>query len=99
MELNRIENKGNSLFIILLLIHLVVVTVWLVGQNINVYRYVIVGAIFEILWLPMIVTIIFMPIASFYYWYKDKFKRTSKFLYLLLGTILSIVILFSLTST
>ena len=95
MKLNKIESK--SLFIILLLINLAAMTACLIGQNIDVYRYAVVGAIFEFLWLPIILTIILMPFASFYLWIRDKFKRTSKFLYLSLGSILSIVILYCLT--
>lgn len=97
MEVNQTENQSNSLFKILLLINLIAVTFWIVGQNINVYRYAIVGVIFEFLWLPMIAAIILLPFASFKYWYKDKFKVTSKFFYLFLFCILSIVTLYILT--
>lgn len=95
MELNK--NESKSFFIILLLIYFAAMTTWLIGQNIDVYRYAVVGGIFEVLWLPTILTIILMPFASFYLWIRDKFKKTSKFLYLSLGSILSIFILYYLT--
>ncbi len=91
--------KRKGLFIFLLLINLIAMTVWFIGQSTNVYRYAIVGAIFEILWLPMILTIILIPITSLYLWYKDEFQVASKFLYLLLWSIFSIVIIYILTST
>lgn len=94
---NKAEHKSNKLFKILLLLLLTAMILWIIGQNINVYRYAVVGALFEILWLPMLLTIAVMPFAALYFWYKDQFKTTSKFLYLLLFCVCSVAVLYFLT--
>ncbi|MFT6166382.1 MAG: hypothetical protein ACJAV5_000489 [Vicingaceae bacterium] len=38
---------------------------WIMGQLVNVYHFAVVGAIFEILWLPMIGLLFTLPIVSF----------------------------------
>ncbi|MCY1531491.1 hypothetical protein D9M68_667190 [compost metagenome] len=97
MKLNNVDHKRNGLFRILLFINLFAIAIWIVGQNINVYRYAVIGAIFEMLWLPIMISIILIPFIALYFWYKDKFIATSKFLYFLVWVILSGAILFILT--
>ena len=97
MESNQTKNQSNSLFKIILLFNGIALTFCIVSQNVNVYRYTIVGAIFEFLWLPIMAIIILIPFASFYYWFKDTFKVTSQFFYLLLLYVLSILAFYILT--
>ena len=99
MEINITESNSKKIFIILLLINLSAIVLWIVGQNINIYQYAVVGAIFEILWLPIIISLILLPFISSYFWYKAKFNLTSKFLYLLLWSILSLILLYLLKKT
>ncbi len=84
MEANKAVNQSNNTFKIILSISFIVLAFWIVVQNINVYRYAVVGAIFEILWMPMIAVLFLVPFVSFYFWYKDQFRFSSKFFYLLL---------------
>ena len=37
---------------------------WICSRFVNVYRFALVGAIFEILWLPMIVMLFFLPLIA-----------------------------------
>jgi hypothetical protein len=97
MENNQTKNQSNSIFKIILLFNVIVLTFCIVSQNVNVYRYAIIGAIFELLWLPIMVITILIPFASIYYWYNDKFKVTSQFFYLLLLYVLSILTFYILT--
>lgn len=97
MKINKTKNQSNRHFKILLLFSFIALTFCIVSQNVNVYQYAIVGAIFEFLWLPIMATLILIPFASFYYWYKDTFKVTSQFLYLLLLYVLSILAFYILT--
>jgi len=46
---------------------------WLISRFINIYQFALVGAIFEILWLPMILMVFCLPLISFYYLLKEKF--------------------------
>jgi hypothetical protein len=89
--------KNRNAFRIILLVSCFSLSFWIVGQKINVYRYKAVGAIFEILWLPVIFCIIAIPVFSFYFWRQEKFKMTSKFLYLFSWSLLSIFLLYLLS--
>lgn len=66
---------------------------WILGNTINVYNVAIVGAIFEILWLPMIALTLVLPVVSIVFWSKEKFAVRSLSLYSLLIT--SAMILFA----
>jgi hypothetical protein len=54
---------------------------WCLGQVINVYSFALLGAIFEILWLPMLASLLFLPIISVVLWVKEKFNIKSLYLY------------------
>ena len=54
---------------------------WLSGLAINVYRFAIVGAVFEIIWLPAIALTFIMPVISFVFLIKEKFSLRSLYLY------------------
>jgi hypothetical protein len=54
---------------------------WCLGHNIDVYRFVLVGVIFEVLWLPTLAMLIFLPIISLILLVKEKFNIKSLYLY------------------
>jgi hypothetical protein len=67
---------------------------WCLGQLVDVYYFAVTGAIFEIMWLPMIALIFALPILSLVFLAKEKFSLKSLHLYsflILLATILLIV--------
>lgn len=97
MKINQSKNDEANWFAILLLVNFLAVTFWIVSQNVDVYRYAIVGAIFELFWLPIIASLLLMPFVSIFFWYKDKFKKKSKFVYLLGFYVLSIAAIYLLT--
>lgn len=66
---------------------------WTISQNMNVYNYAFAGALYEILWLPMVVLLVGIPFISGYQWYKDKFKMTSWSMYTILLSIVTIIVL------
>lgn len=92
MKINQSKNDETNWFAILLLVNFLAVSFWIVSQNVDVYRYAIVGAIFELFWLPIIASLFLMPFVSIFFWYKDKFNKKSKFVYLLLVSLLSIIL-------
>ena len=57
---------------------------WLASRFINIYQFALVGAIFEILWLPMILMVFGLPLISLYYLFKEKFNANSTYLYAIL---------------
>ncbi len=68
---------------------------WL-GQVINLYSVALVGAIFEILWLPALVMLIVLPIISMILLLKEKVNVRSLYVYsILLGVATILIMLFN----
>lgn len=63
---------------------MLVALLWLLGQTTNIYRFAVVGAIFEILWLPLLAALPTFAIMAFIFWVKDKFNYRSFNLYTIL---------------
>ena len=82
------EMKKTVLFLSIL-----VSLFWLASRFIKIYRFALVGAIFEILWLPMILMVFGLPLISFYYLLKDKFSVNSTYLYAILIMIFTFLIM------
>lgn len=90
MESKNVTNK-KILIKLLFTVNIMVTGFWIVGWNINVYQYKVVGVLFELFWLPSIFCLVAVPVISIYFWFKSQFKNNSFFLYLLIWSILSIV--------
>ena len=56
---------------------LLIPAVWLIPQLINVYDYPVLGAIYESIWLPMILCLFLIPVFSFIFWMKSKYQLSS----------------------
>lgn len=65
----------------------------LAGKTIDVYEFDIVGAIFELLWLPMIVGLIALPIISLFFLIRQGFHFRSFYFYSILLIGLAILVL------
>lgn len=77
----------------MLLLSILVFTFWLTGREINIYRFPLVGAIFELLWLPAIALTLALPVMAFLTWRKEHFDIRSLNLYVLLVVVIAIVLL------
>ena len=75
-----IINKSKTPILVLLLSILTSIF-WCLAQLVDVYYFSVVGAIFEILWLPMIGLLVFLPIFSLIYLVKEKINLKSLYLY------------------
>lgn len=97
------KNKVNfmtekiSLFVntekskIIFLLSILVSLFWVLGRSINIYQFALVGAIFEMLWLPVLALIPILAVISFIFWIKDKFTFRSLNLYSFLIILLTIM--------
>ena len=63
------------------------------SRLINVYQISFVGAIFEILWLPVILLLFILPVLSIIYWIQEKFNPKSIYLYSIVLGIAAIVLM------
>ena len=50
---------------------------WIISKSFNVYRWSVIGAIFEILWFPGLIILFILPIVSLVFWAKEKFRLKS----------------------
>ena len=50
----------------------------------NVYDFALVGAVYEILWLPMLASLVALPVLAFVFWVKERFSIKSVYPYLIL---------------
>ena len=71
----------------------VVCAFWFLSQHMNVYRFAVVGAIFEFLYLPMLALLIVLPIISILLMVKEKFSLRSFSVYSFLLLLVTFLLL------
>ena len=77
--------KNSKTAKLVFLLSILVSVFWCLVQVLNdVYRFAVVGALFEILWLPMIGGLFILPIISIIQLVKEKLDRRSLYLYSIL---------------
>jgi len=90
MKEHLIPFKNTSRSKIVFLLSIVASGYWWLVQGINVYSSAIVGAIFEIMWLPVLVTLFLLPIFSLIFLLKDKINVRSLYIYSILINVATI---------
>ena len=84
---NTNRNKIIFFFSLFMLLY------WITGHVLNIYRFAVAGAIFELLWLPMLLSLIILPALAFIFWVKEKFVISSLNLHTIIIGITTILIL------
>ena len=85
------SKKSTILFILSILVFIF----WYLGKAINIYDFIVVGVLFELLWLPMISMLFLLPILSVFFWIKE--KNTIRSLYpcsLLVGVATILILIY-----
>jgi hypothetical protein len=95
MKENLTPFKNSRISKIVFILSIIVSGFWLLGQVINVYRFALVGAIFEILWLPAIAMLFALPIISLILMVKEKVNVRSLYIYSILIGVATILCMFS----
>lgn len=85
--------KNSRINQVLFILSIITILFWLTAKSLDVYNYAFIGAFFELLWLPMIVSVFIGPVFSIILFVKDKYNRGSLALY---ATVLQIVALYIL---
>ena len=93
-NLTAFKNSRNSK--VVLLLSVLVSGFWWLGKVTDVYRFAFVGAIFELLWLPMLGMFVILPIMSLIFLVKE--KSNFRLLYLFSILIVVATILFMVLS-
>jgi len=93
-NLTLFENSRTSKIVFILSI--IVSGYWWLGQVINVYSFALVGAIFEILWLPVLAMLFVLPIISLILLIKENVNLRSLYIYsILIGVATILFMIFS----
>ena len=93
MKSNTILADNSKIAILILIVQALLVAFWLFDRTIGIYRVPIIGAVYEIFWLPVLVCLFISPYMAFIYWKKELFGLRSKFGYLLSLSIILIGLL------
>jgi len=97
MNENSVPFKNSKAGRIIFILTIFVSGYWWLGKVINVYSYAFVGALFEILWLPVLLLLFVLPILSVIQLIKEKITIRSLYLYAILISVTTI--LFMIFST
>ncbi len=93
-NLTPFKNSRTSKMVFILSI--IVSGYWWLGQVIDVYSFALVGAIFEILWLPVLLMLFALPIISLIFLVKEKVNVRSLYIYsILIGVTTILFMIFS----
>ncbi len=81
---------------VLFVISIAIVILVLVGRVVNVYYFAVIGAIFELINLPLLGLLFGLPLYCLYVFWKDRFNPKSLALYSALLLTAAIFLLISL---
>src|SRR5687768_4104803 len=81
--------------VVLFLLSLVTFGYWMTSNSINVYQFPITGAMFELLWLPMLAFLLLIPIGAIMTLIKQKALLDSLSFYAGLLIALTVILLLS----
>jgi len=73
--------KNSGINQVLFILSIITILYWLTARSLNVYNNAFIGAVFELLWLPMIVSVFIWPVFSIILFVKDKYNLGSLALY------------------
>ncbi|MEZ4685923.1 MAG: hypothetical protein R3B47_07595 [Bacteroidia bacterium] len=79
---------------VIFILSLLTAAYWILAQYVDVYRYSIIGVIFEMAWLIMIAGLFVLPLVSLVLLIKEKFSLKSLYLYALLLLLVAGLVMF-----
>jgi hypothetical protein len=85
--------NNSTLSKVCFVLSIVVFGFWGTGQIIDVYQHAFVGAIFEMLWLFMLLMLFTMPIIALIFLIKEKFNFRSLYLYTFIIAVTNILLM------
>jgi hypothetical protein len=79
---------------IILLLSILLFSYWIIiAMKVNVYDYVVVGVIYEIVWLPMLILLFALPIINLYTIFKEREKNNKLYFISLFMNLISFLII------
>jgi hypothetical protein len=91
---NSTQKRASKASLITLLLSIFVLIFWIIGTRLlNVYKVALIGAIFELMWLPMIICLFTLPIWSLYNLIKNRVIFKSLYFYSIVISVSTIILL------
>jgi hypothetical protein len=88
--------KNSTLSKALFILGIFIFAFWLAGKSIDIYHFALVGAIFEFLWLFMLLGLFALPVISLVFLFRGKFSFRSLYLYTFIIAVINILLVFLL---
>jgi hypothetical protein len=82
--------KNSTVSKILFTLSILIFVFWFVNYKIDIHNYALVGAIFDLLWLIMLIKLCIIPVMSFIYLIREKFNFRSLHLYTIIIAVTNI---------
>jgi hypothetical protein len=93
MSLGSNNFRNSRLAKFFFIISIIAFLYWFIGRTIDVYRFALVGAVWELLWIFMIMIQFALPVISLVFLIKEQFSLTSLYLYTLIISVSSILLM------
>jgi hypothetical protein len=90
MNIQHHSKTSISIF----LLSIMVSGYWMLGKVVHVNRFALLGAIFEILWLPALVMLFVLPTISIVMLFKEKTNIRSLYFYSFIIVVTTLLVLF-----
>ena len=84
MKENPTPFKNSKTSKIVFILSIIVSGYWWLAKGINVYSNALVGAIFELLWLPVLGMLFLLPIIALIFLVKERLNLRSLYIYSIL---------------
>jgi len=89
--------EGKQIRIIIFLLSIFSIAFTTAGLFLDVYHFRITGAVYEMLWLPMILCVFTLPVLTLFFLLRDGFDLRSLYFYALVISVANILMLIFLT--
>jgi hypothetical protein len=66
---------------------------WVFGNLIDIYHFAIIGVVFELLWLPVLLLSVVLPLVCVFFLCKEKFSLQSLYVYSFLMLVVTILVM------
>ncbi len=76
---------------IIFLLSIITAIFLIIGLTIDVYSNEFVGAVFELIWITVLLSVLVLPILSFIYLIRSKFNFKSLYLYSIIVIIVAVL--------
>jgi hypothetical protein len=86
-EINK-SSLGKGIFLVTLGASIF----WIITKLVPIYENKIAGAVYEMLWLPVVVILFILPLFSFLLWAGEKFRVQSAHLFSIILAALAILV-------